>query len=354
NERINQSKWTKMYVTSACLQGITIIILQGTIAYFNTAQVNKGLESDAVASYDLSYEEELAIDLAVGRLKRIKWENIAFIGFQCWFVGMSFDATVYQNAAEVIALAVMNLACAIFGALEVVDGKRWLKTLTEIKTKHSVPIITTPIQIAFYLEIALSIVVGLYAIVFAYLSYAVVKEFGWVIYKKIGADIAIQRMYRTLQLFVLALKIDIFIEFLVSVFYLIQFALKDKFSSWFSYVFVIITILMIPMLFFGRAAAASESPVKMVVFIAFQLAVVFQLVLIAKGAIKPGEYWYTWICFVVLGMIIAVVTAVLGGVCIRNFGKGLKPYIQRGAEKKEIQQAEIQKQSSGAWIIDED
>lgn len=44
----------------------------------------------------------------------------------------------------------------------------------------------------------------------------------------------------------------------------------------------------------------------------------------------------------------------LGGVCIHNFGKGLKPYIQRGAEKKEIQQAEIQKQSSGAWIIDED
>lgn len=124
-------------------------------------------------------------------------------------------------------------------------------------------------------------------------------------------------MYRTLQLFVLALKIDIFIEFLVSVFYLIQFALKDKFSSWFSYVFVIITILMLPMFLFGRAAvstdrkkkknspnmhsfvsqAASESPVKMIVFIVFQLLVVFQLVLIAKGAIQPGEYWYTWICF---------------------------------------------------------
>lgn len=156
-----------------------------------------------------------------------------------------------------------------------VDGQRWLRTLTDIKTKHEVPIITTPIQTAFYLEIALSIVVGLYAILFAYLSYAVVKEFGWVIYKKIGADIAIQRtllftsrwintnpffigMYRTLQLFVLALKIDIFIEFLVSVFYLIQFALKDGFSSWYTYVFVVITILMLPMLYFGRAAVSAK------------------------------------------------------------------------------------------------
>lgn len=81
-----------MYVTSACLQGITIIVLQATIAYYNTKQVYKGLESDAVASYDLSDEEDSAIYVAVERLRRIKWENIAFIGFQCWFVGMSFDA----------------------------------------------------------------------------------------------------------------------------------------------------------------------------------------------------------------------------------------------------------------------
>lgn len=91
----------------------------------------------------------------------------------------------------------MNLACAILGALEVIDGKRWLKTLTDIKVKHSIPIITTPIQTAYYLEIALSVCVGLYAILFAYLSYAVVREFGWVIYKKIGADLAIQRKLQT-------------------------------------------------------------------------------------------------------------------------------------------------------------
>lgn len=71
-----------------------------------------------------------------------------------------------------------------------------------------------------------------------------------------AANLFLLGMYRTLQLFVLALKIDIFIEFLVSVFYLIQFALKDGFSSWLSYVFVVITILMLPMLFFGRAAVS--------------------------------------------------------------------------------------------------
>jgi hypothetical protein len=229
----------------------------------------------------------------------------------------------------------MNLACSILGALEVIDGKRWLTTLNIIKFKHQIPIITTPIQTAFYVEIALSICVGLFAILFAYLSYAVVREIGWVTYKKIGPDMSIQRkqnesmkqshilnlfalylgMYRTLQFFVLALKIDIFIEFLVSVFYLIQFALKSGFSSWYAYVFIVITILILPMLYFGRAAVsfclvkleqlyinqtrqvASESSTKMIIFILFQMCVVFQMVLIAKEATTGRNYWYVWICF---------------------------------------------------------
>jgi hypothetical protein len=98
-----------------------------------------------------------------------------------------------QNAAEVIALAFLNLACAVLGALEVVDGKRWLNTLSSVDPDHNIFTSVEPLRIAYYLEIALSICVGHYAIVFAYLSYAVVREFGWVIYKKIGADISIQR-----------------------------------------------------------------------------------------------------------------------------------------------------------------
>lgn len=61
-------------------------------------------------------------------------------------------------------------------------------------------------------------------------------------------------MYRTVQFFVLALKIDIFIEFLVSVFYLIQFALKQGFHTWHLFLFIVITALMLPMLYFGRYA----------------------------------------------------------------------------------------------------
>ncbi|GAA5795542.1 hypothetical protein EDC94DRAFT_596445 [Helicostylum pulchrum] len=353
-ERIKQSRWTKLYVASACFQGLTIIILQATIAYFNTAQINKGLQSDEIAGYPLTVTEAESISQAINRLGRIKWENIAFIGFQCWFVAMAFDATVYQNAAEVIALAVMNFACAVFGALEVIDGKKWLKILNEVRDKYNVPINTAPIRTAFYVEIVLSVMVGIFALWFLYLSFKVVIEFGWTNYKKIGADLAIQRMYQTSQFFVLALKIDIFIEFLVSVFYLIQFALDEEFNSWITYVFVVITILMLPMLYFGRIALASESYIKMGVFITFQLIVMFQLVLVADNAMGLDNHWYIWICFVILGMIVAVGTALLASKCMYNFGKGLKPFIQRGAEKIELMKQRDAEEQAGRWAIEDD
>ena len=59
-------------------------------------------------------------------------------------------------------------------------------------------------------------------------------------------------MYRIFQFFVLALKIDVFIEFLVSLFYFIQFAIED-FQRWDGYVILIVTILILPALYFARA-----------------------------------------------------------------------------------------------------
>ena len=63
-------------------------------------------------------------------------------------------------------------------------------------------------------------------------------------------------MYRMFQFFVLALKIDIFTGFMVSIFYLIQFAMKQG-IMWESIVQVIVTISILPMLYFARLAVSS-------------------------------------------------------------------------------------------------
>lgn len=68
-------------------------------------------------------------------------------------------------------------------------------------------------------------------------------------------------MYRIFQFFVLALKIDVFTQFLVSVFYVIQYALKQG-IKWETGIQIAITILMLPMFYFARTAVSLPKKIK--------------------------------------------------------------------------------------------
>jgi hypothetical protein len=88
--------------------------------------------------------------------------------------------------------------CAILGALQVVDGIHWLKLLNTTKYE------TKPLALAEKMEIGLSVMILGFATVMAYLSYRMSKQFGWNIYKKIGADVGIQSKVYQILIFLLA------------------------------------------------------------------------------------------------------------------------------------------------------
>lgn len=190
----------------------------------------------------------------------------------------------------------------------------------------------------------------------SYCSYQMSKQFGWNIYKKIGADVQIQRMYRMFQFFVLALKIDIFTAFMVSIFYVIQFALKPASVLWESVVQVIITVLIIPMLYFARTAGSTESKARMITFLVFLCLVLFHFALMFAQTLQPNNNWYTWIVLVWLGISFILITAALGIICMKNFDKGLKPFVQRGnlKAKMDLENNMKKAQAHQSWHIDEE
>lgn len=81
-----------------------IIALQSAIASQNTAQAsNISLVTSPSYSHsinDHTTDAHDGIQAALSRLNRIKWENIAFIGFQVWFVGMAFDAVITSTTSR--------------------------------------------------------------------------------------------------------------------------------------------------------------------------------------------------------------------------------------------------------------
>ncbi|RUP16996.1 hypothetical protein BC936DRAFT_139487 [Jimgerdemannia flammicorona] len=344
--RVNETRWARLYIAMACFQVFIIIIIQAFIAVKNTEEINP-ISNAPFPTGNLSEEDRMR---ALDRFKRIKWENIAFIGFQGWFLGMAFDATVSQNAAEIVALAVLNMICAIFGAVEVVDGSKWTGKL------WGYGIDITPLSIAEKAEIALTVCILLFAGAFAWLSWEMYRQLGWNIYKKLGADISLRVMYRWIQFFVLTLKINIFTHFIVSLFYLIQWALKnDNGFDWETLVQIVITVLIPPALWFARVVVSRESHSLMMLFIVFQLVIIIHFGLIFSETMEPSNNWYFWICLVWLGIFMAIITSVEGFMVRRNFGKGLKPFVQRG-QRKQDQDLELnQKQNAGSppdWTID--
>lgn len=93
--RITETNWTKLYIGFACFQVIVIIILQSFIAVENTQEILPLTDAPLTDQYNSTNQ-----GLAEDRFTRIKWENIAFIGFQAWFLGMAFDAVCLNESGQ--------------------------------------------------------------------------------------------------------------------------------------------------------------------------------------------------------------------------------------------------------------
>lgn len=70
--------------------------------------------------------------------------------------------------------------------------------------------------------------------------------------------------------------------------------------------------------------------------------------------LKTPSARYSCIPIVVIGILLTAATGVLGVICMKNFGRGLKAYVQRGRSKKERQDVEMASKNDTAWQIDED
>lgn len=69
----------------------------------------------------------------------------------------------------------------------------------------------------FKVDFPLVVALIIFALVMSFISFKLYQQFGWNIYKKIGADIKLQKLYKAMLLFVMLLKLDLFFVLLVSI-----------------------------------------------------------------------------------------------------------------------------------------
>jgi len=203
--------------------------------------------------------------------------------------------------------------------------------------------------------IAIICIMGLFAFIFAALSLKLFREFGWVIYKKIGADLQMRRMYRNYQVLIMILKFDGFMLLAFSSQWLMLLNSENKRQQ--AILHGLVTFIGFPtMLFFVFWAVRTERKWAMWIFFFTDTAAfcyfVVRLILMkppfstpdtpcesdAVMDIEPtcdryiGHRKFLTL-FLVVNMLFAIMTLGCAILALRNFNKGLKVHLTREARK---------------------
>lgn len=105
-----------------------------------------------------------------------------FICAQIFQIVLCWDAVWHQNTIQMIGFVLFNLAVFCYAIFQYVQLRNPTMTGT------SADISSSNLSILRGALIAIPVVLGIGLTAFTYLAYKLYLEFGWKIYKKIGAD----------------------------------------------------------------------------------------------------------------------------------------------------------------------
>lgn len=104
-----------------------------------------------------------------------------------------------KNTIQIIAIVVFNCAMVAYAGLQMKQAEEILVRTPNDSLPNAILDLfyankdnPTPYHASMPYEIAVLVLMAIFAAVFAFIAYKLYKEFGWSIYKKIGADLAMR------------------------------------------------------------------------------------------------------------------------------------------------------------------
>ncbi|KAG0241110.1 nucleoside diphosphate kinase [Mortierella sp. GBA43] len=141
-----------------------------------------------------------------------------FIVAQIFQLILLCDAMFHKNTIQILAIVAFNCAMVAYAGVQVKQASDILVRTSDdslpnmILTYFARAPDPTPYHASQPYEIVVLSLMVVFASGFAFIAYRLYKEFGWTIYKKIGADLAMRDMYKIYQIFIMILKFDIFFQ----------------------------------------------------------------------------------------------------------------------------------------------
>ncbi|KDQ54861.1 hypothetical protein JAAARDRAFT_37975 [Jaapia argillacea MUCL 33604] len=278
-----------------------------------------------------------ALNWPVMTLEDTKREDITFIAFQFWVLGMSVVALLNESIPHIIASLLTHALATAWGSFQIAqtaDFRQDFNRLTVYGACNHEQLLPTYWKARGDAEIA-SLVLNVVALILSlFLSWRLIKLFGWQTFKRVGASLTINRIYKAVLSLSIVIQLSLF--FIVASMGLWidqiwngEIAKLAPRTEVYKAVVIIVFILLIPWLAMGWFAVRRELKVPMLIFIILSF-----LYMAGWGSMfaSPTFRW-TFVQWRFFGLVatasvaLTMVTFILAIVCRMNFGKGLPRYL---------------------------
>ncbi|KAI9168453.1 hypothetical protein H9P43_007825 [Blastocladiella emersonii ATCC 22665] len=213
------SPWPALLGTASLLQALFVFTLEATVAFLLIPRLSPSGSGSATTS--LAGEPAPPFNV---RMRGVPVYAALFACAQLYSVFLSFNATARENSIQLIALVLLNLCTVGYAGFQSVTQLTQLELELLMRppwsTSAAAGLSRLQIDLVLGIAWAMPVLTAFFAAVTAVLALRLYREFGFAVYKKIGADRAVQDMYRVYLVLVTVVKLDLFFAFTFAVQYL--------------------------------------------------------------------------------------------------------------------------------------
>ncbi|KAG2117923.1 uncharacterized protein F5147DRAFT_669139 [Suillus discolor] len=277
-----------------------------------------------------------ALNYPVQILQQTEREDLTFVAFQIWVLGMSIVAILNESVPHTIATLLTHMLATGWAGYQIFNTAQFHGDFSRLSTNgacNPINLLPSYWKSRFVAEIASLVLNAVALLVSSFLSWKLAKLFGWQTFKRVGASIVISRVYKFVLVLSIVIQISLFFMVVSISLWLDQLCNGNigrlDTSPEFKPLLIVTLILLLPWLTAGWHGVRRELKIPMLVFLALSVGYLAGWAAMFDSSAFRWTFM-TWTFFGVMtssSVFLTLVAFILGIICRINFGKGLIRYL---------------------------
>jgi len=248
---------------------------------------------------------------------------------------ITLDAIYNQNSIELVSIAIINGGLFGYSIMQYQQARSFFNRVSNIAITEKAGKLAqanfTDHDTIFIITMLAS---ALFFLLFIWQGYKLHKDFGWSIYKRIGADAKLRDMYKMYFVLLMLLKLDVFFyaSFALQFLVVVLFNHSESSTTEITLHVVVAAFMMSILIFLAVRAVKTENSQLLIAFLIGNVACICYLAYKLSQALSEQRFETVRksITFtIVLDILLGIATFIVAFLCYRNFGSGLKPHLSK-------------------------